>query len=121
MKNFFLQVNPFIVPVDDQKVIREHFGLASTGEKNYSIAQMVAPPNWSEPYQNPEFDEITMMVSGKKLIEVDGEKIELKAGESILVKKGSRVRYSNPFSEPAEYWAICFPAFSPDYVNRESK
>ncbi len=81
---------------------------------------MVAPPGWSEPHQNPEFDEYTLMVRGRKQIEINGETVTLKPGESIHVKKGVRVQYSNPFEEEAEYWSVCIPAFSPDSVNREN-
>jgi mannose-6-phosphate isomerase-like protein (cupin superfamily) len=119
MSNYFKQTSPFVVPTTDNKTIREHFGKSSTGNEDFSIAHMIAPANWSEPFQNPEFDEVTMMVKGKKLIEVDGEKIELSAGESILIKKGAKVRYSNPYNEDAEYWSMCLPAFSIDNVNRE--
>ncbi len=64
---------------------------------------MVAPPGWSEPHQNPEFDEWTLICSGRKHIEVDGQSLILKAGQSILIKKGARVRYSNPFEESCNY------------------
>ncbi|MGD9900714.1 MAG: cupin domain-containing protein [Calditrichaceae bacterium] len=119
MKNYFKQSNPFRVPTEDDKIIDEHFGRASTGEKGYSIAHMIAPPGWNEPHQSPEFDEITLMISGSKMIEIDGETIELMTGESIYIKKGARVRYSNPFNEPADYISICLPAFSPELVHRE--
>jgi mannose-6-phosphate isomerase-like protein (cupin superfamily) len=113
------QSSPFVVPTDDGKLIEEHFGLASAGGGKLSIAHMVAPSAWSEPAQVPEFDEYTLMISGRAIATVDGEDVQLKAGESILVKKGHRVCYSNPFSRPAEYWSVCLPAFSPDTVNRE--
>ncbi len=29
------------------------------------------------------------------------------------------VKQSTPFAEPAEYWSVCLPAFSPDAVHRE--
>jgi len=116
---FFKQDRPFKVPTTDGKLIEEHFGRASTKNENLSIARMVAPPGWSEPFQNPEFDEYTLISKGKKMFEVDDEKIILKAGESILIKKGSRVRYSNLFDAPCEYWSICLPAFSPKKVHRE--
>ncbi|RYU76079.1 cupin domain-containing protein, partial [Hymenobacter persicinus] len=80
-----------------------------------------APPHWSEPHQNPEFDEITIVVRGRKQFEVDGDVIELGAGESLLIKAGARVRYSNPFDTEVEYWSICVPAFSMDTVNREDE
>ncbi len=116
---FIKQQNPFIVPTADGKLIEEHYGLASSGDKDFSIAHMIAPAGWSEPYQTPQFDEVTIIFKGKKMFEIDGERIELKAGETILIKKGTRVRYSNPFDEPCEYWSCCVPAFSIDTVNRE--
>ncbi len=117
--NYFKQDNPFVVPTTDGKLIEEHFGLATSKNSNVSIAHMVAPPGWSEPHQNPEFDEYTLVSSGKKMFEVDGEEIVVSAGQSILIKKGSRVRYSNPFEESCEYWSVCIPAFSMDLVHRE--
>lgn len=119
MKNYFKQASPFVVPTQDNKLIEEHFGMASTKDTQFSVAHMVAPPHWSEPHQNPEFDEITIMVRGRKLIEIDGEEIELKAGESILVRKGARVKYANPYDEECEYWSLCIPAFDIKKVHRE--
>jgi len=121
MKNYVIQRNPTRIPTQDNKIIDEHFGGASTQHTAFSVAHMVAPPQWSEPFQNPEFDELTLMVSGQKQIEVDGETLVLQAGESILIKKGARVRYSNPFAEPANYWSVCMPAFSLDTVHREEQ
>ena len=119
MKNYIKQSKPIKIPTTDGKIIEEFFGFTSTQFSKCSIAHMVAPPGWNEPFQNPEFDEITIMISGRKLAEVDGENIELEAGECLLVKKGAQVRYSNPFDEPAEYWSVCIPAFSIETVHRE--
>ncbi|TGE25540.1 cupin domain-containing protein [Hymenobacter aquaticus] len=118
-KRYFRQQNPFRVPTTDGKLIEEHIGLASTQTCAYSVAHMVAPPQWSEPHQNPQFDEITIVVRGRKRFEVDSDIIELGAGESLLIKAGARVRYSNPFDAECEYWSICVPAFSMDTVHRE--
>ena len=113
------QTQPFVVPTTDGKLIEEHFGLASISSNNLSIAHMIAPPHWSEPFQTPAFDEYTLVSRGKKQIEVDGETIVVAAGQSILIKKGTRVRYSNPFDDECEYWSLCLPAFSMEGVNRE--
>lgn len=118
MKKYVVQKAPFIVPTNDGKLIEEHFGLASIKSK-LSIARMVAPPKWSEPYQTPDFDEYTYIIKGKKQFNIDGETIVLEAGQSIKVLKGIRIKYSNPFNEPCEYLAVCLPAFSVDLVNRE--
>ena len=53
---------------------------------------MLAPPGWSEPHQNPEFDEYKLVVRGRKKIEIEGETVTLKVSESLLVRKGDRVR-----------------------------
>ena len=121
MKKYILQDSPFIVPTDDGKIIKEHFGLASDGNPEISIAHMKAPAGWSEPFQTPEFDEYTFIIKGKKQFIIDGELIVLEAGQSIKIKKNTRVQYSNPFTEVCEYIAICKPAFSMDSVNREEE
>ena len=120
MKKYTIQKSPFVVPTTDGKLIEEHFGLATNGNSNISIAHMIAPPAWSEPFQTPKFDEYTYIIKGKKQFIVDGDTVVLEAGESIKIKKNTKVQYSNPFLEPCEYLAICTPAFSIDLVNRES-
>lgn len=118
MSKYKIRKTPFVVPTTDGKLIEEIWG-NSTGNSEISIAHMVAPSGWSEPHQTPEFDEFTYILKGKKQFEIDGETVVLEAGQSLLVQKGARVRYSNPFAEPCEYIAICLPAFSMDLVNRE--
>ena len=119
MKNYLLQKSPIVIPTGDGKYIAEHFGKASSGDSGFSVAHMIAPAGWGEPFQNPEFDEVTIMIRGKKQIEIDGETLVLSPGESILIRSGARVRYSNPFDQECEYWILCVPAFSIETVNRE--
>ena len=116
---YYIQKSPFVVPTTDHKLIEEHFGGVSTGRRDISIAHMVAPPGWSEPAQIPEFDEWTLINSGRKRLEINGEVLTLTKGQSIWVSKGAKVRYSNPFEEPCDYWSVCLPAFSPSRVHRE--
>ena len=119
MKKYTIQKTPFVVPTTDGKLIEEHFGLATDGNSQLSIAHMVAPSGWSEPFQTPTFEEYTYIIKGKKQFIIDGDTIILEAGQSIKIEKNTRVQYSNPFVEPCEYLAICLPAFSIDAVNRE--
>lgn len=119
MKKYSIQKLSFVVPTTDGKLIEEHFGLATDRNSQLSIAHMVAPPGWSEPFQTPTFDEYTYIIKGKKQFIIDGETVILETGQSIKIEKNTRVQYSNPFVEPCEYIAICLPAFSIDAVNRE--
>jgi len=120
IKKYTKQTSPFVVRTADDKLIEEHFGLASTGDTKVSIAHMIAPAGWSEPYQTPEFDEFTYIIKGKKQFTIEGEIVILSAGESIKIEKNTRIQYSNPFTEACEYIAICLPAFSIESVNHES-
>lgn len=118
-KKYTIQKAPFVVPTTDGKLIEEHFGKATDLNSAISIAHMVAPPNWSEPYQTPKFDEYTYIIKGKKQFTIDGDQVVLEAGQSIKIDKNTRVQYANPFTEPCEYLAICLPAFSIDLAHRE--
>lgn len=103
---------PVRIPVSGGKRIDEHCGLASDRRDDFSIAHMVAPAGWSEPPQTPQFDEITLMVRGRLVVEQGGQPTEVGPGESVLVTKGTTVTYANPFEAECEYWAVCVPAFS---------
>ena len=118
-KKYTIQKSPFVVPTTDGKLIEEHFGRASDGNAQISIAHMVAPPRWSEPFQTPAFDEYTYIIKGKKQFIIEGDTIILEAGQSIKIEKNTRIQYSNPFLEECEYISVCIPAFSMNLVNRE--
>jgi len=118
-KKFIIQNTPFIVPTSDGKIIEEHFGNATDGNTKISIAHMIAPSGWSEPFQTPKFEEYTYIIKGKKQFIIEGETIILEAGQSIKIEKNTRVQYSNPFDQKCEYLAVCLPAFSINLVNRE--
>ncbi|RZJ33693.1 MAG: cupin domain-containing protein [Flavobacterium sp.] len=119
MKKYTIQKSPFVVPTTDGKLIEEHHGLATTENAEVSIAHMIAPPAWSEPFQTPEFDEYTYIIKGKKQFIIDGKTVILEAGQSIKIERNTRVQYSNPFDKPCEYLSVCTPAFSIEKVNRE--
>ncbi|WP_394747174.1 cupin domain-containing protein [Spongiimicrobium salis] len=120
-KKYQIQKNPFVVPTTDGKLIEEHFGGATNGDTQLSLAHLIAPPGWSEPFQTPEFDEYTYIIRGKKEFTIEGEKVTLSAGQSIKIEKNTRIRYANPFEEACEYIAICTPAFSMESVHREAE
>ncbi len=120
-KKYHIQKTPFVVPTTDGKLIEEHFGKATDGNSQISIAHMVAPPGWSEPFQTPEFDEYTYIIRGKKQFTIEGEKVILHSGQSIKIEKNTRIQYANPFDEECEYIAICLPAFSMEAVHREDE
>ena len=122
-----LTTAPFVVPAPGGKVIEEFVG-ASTGTASHSVAHMIAPPGWDEPWQRPAFDETTVVLHGTLRVhhtpegedDANGGHTDVPAGQTILCRAGERIRYANASaSEPCEYWAVCSPAFSPATVHRE--
>lgn len=99
------------------KLIDEYVGRVNTGDENVSIALMQSPEGWEEPGQRPEFDEYTLVIDGKMLVEHEGGSLEVAAGEAVIARAGEWVRYSTPGG--ARYVAVCLPAFSPDTVHRD--
>ena len=99
------------------KRIEEFAGRVNSGHDALSVARMKSPPGWEEPGQRPDFEEITLVLSGTLRVEHEGGAIDVKAGQAIVAAPGEWVRYSTPGG--AEYVAVCLPAFSPDTVHRD--
>jgi quercetin dioxygenase-like cupin family protein len=101
------------------KLIEEFAGRANSGHKSVSVAKMTSPQGWVEPGQAPEFEEITLVLSGMLRVEHTTGVIEVRAGQAIVSLPGEWIRYSTPEPGGAEYVAVCLPAFSPDTVHRD--
>ena len=91
-KKYTIQKSPFVVPTTDGKLIEEHFGNATNSNSKISIAHMIAPAGWSEPFQTPEFEEFTYIIRGKKQFTIESDVLVLSAGESIKIEKNTRVQ-----------------------------
>ncbi len=101
------------------KQIEEFIGRVNSATPVLSIARMVSPQGWAEPGQQPQFDEYTVVLQGKLVIEHREGTLTVSAGQAIVCKKGEWVRYSTPYAGGAEYIAVCLPAFSPELVHRD--
>ena len=109
---------PTRIPVPGGKVIDEYVGRVTSADSAVSVAHMQAPAGWSEPAQTPEFDEVTLVLSGSVVVEHDGGRLEVPAGQAVITRSGERVRYLVG-AEGAEYVAVCLPAFDPDLAHRD--
>jgi mannose-6-phosphate isomerase-like protein (cupin superfamily) len=101
------------------KTIEEYAGRVNSGHRAVSVARMVSPEGWVEPGQQPEFEEITVVLRGMLRVEHRGGALDVHAGQAVVSHPGEWIRYSSPEPGGAEYVAICLPAFSPDTVHRD--
>ncbi|HEV8661024.1 MAG TPA: cupin [Thermoanaerobaculia bacterium] len=101
------------------KLIQEYIGRVNSKTESVSVARMQSPAGWVEPGQAPEFDEYTVVFSGKLRVTTRGGVIDVHAGQAVIAHRGEWVQYSTPDAEGAEYIAVCVPAFSPTLVHRD--
>ena len=102
------------------KRIEEYAGRVNSGHTGVSVARMVSPEGWEEPGQRPEFEEITVVLSGLLRVDHEGGTLDVRAGQAVVAAPGEWIRYSSPEPGGAEYVAICLPAFSPATVHRDT-
>lgn len=101
------------------KTIEEYVGRVNTDTPQISIARMVSPAGWREPGQRPEFEEWSLVLRGTLVVEHEGGRLEVTAGQTVRVAAGEWVRYQTPYEGGAEYVSVCLPAFSPETVHRD--
>lgn len=106
------------IPVPGGKQIDEYAGRVASGDAGVSVAVMAAPPGWSEPAQQPDFDEVTVVLAGSVLVTHSDGTLEVRAGQAVIARAGERVQYSAG-SQGARYVAVCAPAFDQALANRE--
>ena len=101
------------------KRIEEYAGRVNSKHTGVSVARMISPGGWEEPGQQPEFEEITVVLKGTLRVESRNGKLDVRAGQAVVAHPGEWVRYSTPEPGGAEYVAICLPAFSMETVHRD--
>ncbi len=115
--------NPTVIEAagNKPKKIEEFAGRVNSGHASVSVARMNSPSGWQEPGQRPEFEELTVVLSGMLRVEHEDGSLDVRAGQAVVAQPGEWVRYSTPEADGAEYIAVCLPAFSPDSVHRDAE
>lgn len=101
------------------KLLDEYIGRVNSKDSGVSIAHMRSPSGWTEPGQQPDFDEFTVVLRGSLRVESHEGVMEVQAGQAVVAKRGEWVRYSTPGAQGAEYVAICVPAFELASAHRD--
>ena len=101
------------------KLIDEYVGRLASGDQDVSVAHMRSPGGWVEPGQTPEFDEFTVVLSGRLVVTSGTGELDVAAGQAVVVRAGEWVRYSTPDPDGAEYVAVCLPAFALELAHRD--
>src|SRR5437660_10571449 len=101
---------PARIPAPGNKLIEEYIGRVNSRDSEVSIAHMRSPSGWTEPGQQPDFDEFTVVLRGSLRVESHQGVLEVQAGQAVVAKRGGWVRYSTPSPEGSESIAVRVPA-----------
>lgn len=74
------------------KWIDEYAGRVNSGTDQESVAHMRSPGGWVEPGQQPEVDEITVVLRGSPRVEHRDGALDVQAARAVIVNKGEWVR-----------------------------
>ena len=111
--------NPTRIPVPGGKILDEYIGRVNSKDSAASIAHMRSPAGWTEPGQQPDFDEFTIVLRGSLRVESRDGVLDVHAGQAVIARRGEWVRYSTPSPDGAEYIAVCLPAFDLPAAHRD--
>ncbi|MBL8849222.1 MAG: cupin [Planctomycetaceae bacterium] len=112
---------PTTVPGGGNQPIRidEFVGRINSGDERLSVARLICPAGWIEPAQRPGFLEVTLVLSGQLLLTHDNGTAAVNDSQAIVTEAGARVQYATPADQPADYIAVCLPAFTMEGARRE--
>ena len=103
----------------DSFAIDECAGNVATKDDRMSLARVWVSQPGQEPWLTLGYDEWIYCCSGRLIFGLpDGSTVELKAGETALVDKGTRFQPRFP-EAGTSYIPVCIPAFRPDRCLRE--
>jgi len=99
--------------------IDELAGNVATKDDRISIAHVAVSAPTGEPWLTLHYDEWICVLKGRMVLHYGSDqKLEVAAGQTVLIEKGERFRPEFP-EGGTEYVPVCLPAFRPDRCIRE--
>ncbi len=105
----------------DGHVVREIAGLPTMNLAKYSVAHVVAPAGSQGETRTNQFDEVVIVIKGHGAARRDYVRDELAPEDVLLLPAGTRYAIDAAPDSDLEFWAICVPAFRPEWANVGSR
>ncbi|HBY94721.1 MAG TPA: hypothetical protein DEP84_12305 [Chloroflexi bacterium] len=94
--------------------ITEVLGMATTNTSRYSVAYIVAPPQSRGEARQNQFDEILIVEEGHATVVQDHVRQIVGPRDVMLLPAGTGY-WLETGDETLRFWAICVPAFRPEW------
>ena len=106
-----LETVPAFVTKDGSE-IRELLAHRNSVIRNQSLAEARLPVGGAtQEHYHPRTEEIYYLTHGTGRIQIDGEVREVRAGDAIAIRPGSRHKLWNTGAEPLRLLCCCAPAY----------
>ena len=99
----------------DGHLIRELIGIGSMNVSKYSVAHIVAPAGSVGVTRQNQFDEIIIVIKGRGIAQRAYAKDDIGPNDVLLLPAGIRYSIEAGPDEELEFWALCVPAFRPEW------
>ena len=107
------EIEPFTTA--DGSTIRELLNPRNSPHQNQSLAHAtLSAGQKTTRHYHPLTEETYFVMSGRALMEVDGETRELSAGDAVAIPSGAKHQIENVGDGPLEFLCCCAPAYSHD-------
>lgn len=95
--------------------IQEVLGIQAGNVNSHSIAEITIPPGGAAmPHYHKLTEESYFLLSGAATLIIQGEKLSLAAGDTVLIEPGETHQIMNNDEEELVFIAVCVPAWQPD-------
>jgi mannose-6-phosphate isomerase-like protein (cupin superfamily) len=101
----------------DGHSVREVVGLNTMNLAKYSVAHVVVPAGSQGETRVNQFDEVMIVIKGRGTARRDHARDELGPEDVLLLPNGTRYAIDAAPDSDLELWAICVPAFRPEWTN----
>ena len=94
-------------------LVGDTYTITVTGEDTagrFSVIDMHIPPGGGPPPHRHDFEETFILLEGEMQATFRGEKIIVKAGDTITIPANAPHQFKNIFSQPVRLICICSPA-----------
>lgn len=94
----------------------------SPQEPDISLARFRVPAGSTTQLHSLSVTEWYIMESGAGVVEVDGQEIQMNAGDNLKINQGQSQRVINDCAEELIFQSICTPRWTPEcYTNLETE
>jgi len=95
--------------------IQEVLGIQAGNFYSHSIAEItISPGGAAMPHYHKKTEESYYLLSGSANLFIKGKKLDLAAGETVLIEPGETHQILNSGEEDLVFIAVCVPAWQPD-------